>query len=124
MRLRPSVLIVEDDASLRTLYRTALTLAGFDVAEASNGYDALRALEAAPPDLVILDLLLPVMSGHVVRQELAAQAHTRHIPVVIVTGEVAPRVDALDAECLLRKPVTPERLVEVVRSCLKARRTS
>ena len=110
------ILLVEDDAPLRSVYRTALRVAGFYVNEAGNGLDALRALEADPPDLVVLDLGLPLVSGYAVRAELAAQNHTRDIPVVVVTGS---EPDApLDVPCLLRKPIAPEELVDAVNKCL------
>jgi len=111
------VLIVEDDAQIRKMYRTALLLAGFAVREATDGLDALRALDEGTPDLVILDLGLPLMSGFSIHQELAAQAHTRHIPVVIVTGSDM-NLDHLDVPCVLRKPVDPDQLVKTVHSCL------
>jgi CheY-like chemotaxis protein len=115
---RPKVLIVEDDRPLRYYYRSALSLAGFDVFEAGSGYEALRSIDHHTPDIVVLDLGLPGLSGRTVLEELAAQVHTRHIPVVIVTGSIGAEFDQLDAECLLAKPVSSDRLVEVVRNCL------
>jgi DNA-binding response OmpR family regulator len=115
---RQTILVVEDDPSLRQFYRTALMLAGYDVREAADGYDALMIIDTHPPDLVVLDLMLPQVSGHVVRQDLAAQAVTRDIPVVIVTGADRVEIDALDADCVLTKPVTAEQLIQVVRQCL------
>jgi len=100
------------------MYRTGLTLAGFDVQEAADGIDALRRLEHQPPDLIVLDILLPDISGVAIRQEMAAHAHTRHIPVVIVTGS-SMDLAALDVACILRKPVTPEQLVATVRNWMK-----
>ena len=114
-----TVLVVEDDGDLRRMFRTALALAGFDVIEAGNGLDALRVLDANPPHAVILDLGLPVMSGEAVRQEIAAHAHTRHVPVIVVTGQPGAH-DTLDAACILRKPVSPDRLVHVVKNCIAA----
>ena len=111
---RQTILVVEDDVATRHYYRLVLNLAGFDVLEVGDGYDALAVLETHTPDLVVLDLGLPRISGHVVRDDLAAQAHTRHIPVVIITGEL----EAPNADCVLAKPITPERLVDVVRRCL------
>jgi CheY-like chemotaxis protein len=110
------ILLVEDDARLRSVYRTALRVAGFFVNEAGNGMDALRALEADPPDLVVLDLGLPVISGYAVRTEIAAQGHTRNIPVIVVTGSEPD--SPLDVPYLLRKPVAPEDLVAAVNKCL------
>lgn len=120
MSPRATILIVEDDAPLRRLFRTALTLAGFDVREAADGYAALQALDEGRPDLIVLDLLLPRVNGFAVREELKAQAHTKDIPVVIVTGTDGVAHYELDANCVLRKPVTPERLVATVWTCLRA----
>jgi CheY-like chemotaxis protein len=114
------ILVVEDDDDLRRLYVTALMLAGFDVGQATDGLEALHYLDGAtPPDLIVLDLGLPNVSGYVVRQEIAAHAHTRDIPIVIVTGSPTP-ADRLNVACVLRKPVTPDQLVEAVRICLPA----
>jgi DNA-binding response OmpR family regulator len=116
---RQTVLIVEDDTDLRKYYRHALSIAGFDVQEARGGFEALRTLDLNPPDIVVLDLMLPGVDGFVVMQELAAHAHTRSIPLVVVTGS-AENLDHLDVTCLLRKPVSPEDLVNVVRKCLSS----
>jgi two-component system cell cycle response regulator DivK len=112
-----TILIVEDDVDLRRMFRTALTLDGFRTIESGDGLNALHILDSDPPDLVVLDLGLPLVSGQVVRQEIAAQAHTRHIRVVVVTGSAGAH-DDMDVACVLRKPVTPEELVRVVRTCL------
>jgi len=64
--------LVEDDESLRALWRTALKLEAFDVVEAGDGLDALKLVEANPPDLVVLDLGLPHVDVLSVRQDLAA----------------------------------------------------
>ncbi len=117
MRAQRRVLIVEDDAPARRMYRVALSFAGFEVVEADDGMAALRQIDQHPPDIVVLDLLLPNVSGLVVQQEIAAHAHTRNIPIVVVTGSDLD-VDRLDVPCVLRKPVLPDRLVEAVRSCL------
>jgi DNA-binding response OmpR family regulator len=112
-----TVLIVEDDPALRRMYRAALALAGFNVLEADDGLAALHFLDQVSPDIVVLDLMLPTMSGLVVQQEIAAHAHTRNIPIVVVTGSDL-KLDHLDLPCVLRKPVTPESLVDAVKSCL------
>jgi CheY-like chemotaxis protein len=69
------------------------------------------------PDLILLDLRLPILSGHAVVQEVAAQGHLRHIPTMVVTGSQEP-LDYLDVACVLRKPVTPDDLTEAVWRCL------
>jgi CheY-like chemotaxis protein len=111
-----TILIVEDDRDLRQMFRTTLSLAGYRVQEANDGVEALHLLDNERPDLVVLDLGLPRVSGYVVRQEIAANAHTRDIPIVVVTASLAP--DELDVACLLCKPVTPEQLLQTVAECL------
>jgi CheY-like chemotaxis protein len=110
---------------LRRFFRTALGHAGFKVREVGDGLTALQALDDERPDVVVLDLELPVVSGHVVSQEIAAQAQTRDIPVVVVvTGTTGVDVERLkvDVDCVLTKPITAERLVDVVRECLASKK--
>ena len=102
------------------MYRTCLTLAGYDVEEAADGLAALNAIDSNPPDLVVLDLMLPTVSGFVVQQDVAARSHTRHIPIVIVTGSHDEIVQKLDVPCVLTKPVSPDEVLEAVRRCLAA----
>ena len=123
MSRRLRVLIVDDDVDLRRMFRQALTVAGFEVHEAGDGLEALRSIDRARPDAVVLELGLPMMSGQAVRQEIAANAYTRQIPVIIVTGETGPH-EQLDVACVLHKPVSPERLIQSVRACIASRGTS
>ena len=114
---RQTILVVEDDEDLRRLFRTVLALAGYDVIEAGDGLEALNRIDQAPPDLVILDLMLPGISGLAVHHELAAQALTRQIPIVVITGSSIDPSE-LNVACLLRKPILPDELVKAVRTCL------
>jgi DNA-binding response OmpR family regulator len=111
---RASILIVEDDPDLRELFQIALSFEGFDVREARSGFEALRMLDAQPPDLVLLDLGLPGIDGFAVREEISANAFTQHIPVVIVTASTQD-LSHLDAAVILRKPISPADVVETVR---------
>jgi DNA-binding response OmpR family regulator len=112
------ILVVEDDPQLRRMYRMSLTVAGFDVREASDGIEALRRVEDESPDLVILDLALPRLQGRDVQLELTANARTRHIPIVIVTGDPGDLVESENV-CILRKPIDPEKLIQTVQRCLR-----
>ena len=114
-----SVLVVEDDDELRRLYARTLTLSGYRVKEARGGFEALRFIDSDRPDAIVLDLMMPGVDGFAVLNELAGHAHTRQIPIVVVTG-VAGDLQWVDAACLLKKPVTPERVVQAVRQCLAA----
>ena len=112
-------MIVEDDKDLRQLFGFALRGAGFDVRQAADGVDALRAIDDQPPDVIILDLLLPTLDGICVRQEIAAHAHTQHVPVVVVTGSTLD-VTHLNVAAVLRKPVDADVLIAAVRQAIQA----
>jgi len=103
------------------MYRTSLSVAGFDVREVSDGLEALRVLEAESLDLVVLDLALPRLHGRDVQQDMAANAATRHIPIVVVTGDPG-NMEENDNVCILRKPIDPEKLIEAVQRCLRKRK--
>lgn len=111
------ILIVEDDGELRRMIRHALSFAGYDVQEAGDGLHALRLLDTDPPDAVILDLGLPIISGHTVRAEIAAHAHTRDIAVIIITGTTGDH-EVLGVACVLMKPFEMEQLIKTVRRCV------
>ena len=115
--LRKRILVVEDDADLRRMFRTILSMSGYDVEEAGDGIDALHLIDNRLPDLIVLDLVLRVLDGVSVQQELASQAMTRQIPIVIVTGSTI-NTAALDVACVLHKPVMPDELVRTVKHCL------
>ena len=115
---RKKILVVEDDPSLRELYRTSLTIARYSVIAVEDGLDALRRIESDPPDLVILDMALPRLGGRDVQQELAAHAETRNIPILVVTGTDTRDLNPADFPCILRKPVRPDALIAAVDDCL------
>jgi DNA-binding response OmpR family regulator len=116
------ILVVEDNDDLRGLYKIALRAAGFQVSQASDGLTALRAIEADAPDLVVLDLNLPLISGFEVHREL--MHHVKHVPVVVVTGLASERTRALNVSHVLHKPIMPEALVRAVVDCLAGRRSA
>jgi DNA-binding response OmpR family regulator len=99
------------------MYRAAVSLAGFHTIEAHDGLTALRVLDQRSADLVILDLMLPTLDGLTVQQEISANAGTRDLPILIVTGSNLPLED-VKVPCILRKPVTVDDLVDAVRRCL------
>ena len=119
---RTTLLVVEDDAELRQLYRAILVGAGYAVIPVEDGIDALRRLEVDAPSAIVLDLSLPRLGGLDVHREIAAHADTRHIPVIIVTGSDTADLDPRDFACILKKPVDPDSLLEAVAKCLRSRR--
>ena len=118
---RPTVLVVEDDAAARSMFRLALQSAGYAVIAVEDGIDALNRVEAQKPDAVVLDLALPRLDGRDVHRELAARPDTIGIPIVVVSGTDTSDLNPDDFACVLRKPVNPDVLLSAVESCLRNR---
>jgi two-component system alkaline phosphatase synthesis response regulator PhoP len=114
-----TVLVVEDDRELRDLVRRYLERAGLAVHTTGSGAEAIRVLEAAGADLVVLDLGLPDVDGTLV---LDAARHGREVPVVVLTArsDVADRIDGLrrGADDYVTKPFSPTELVLRVQAVL------
>lgn len=117
-----SVLIVEDDPPLRELYRTLLREAGYTVVAVEDGLAALHSIEKRRPAAVVLDLVLPRLSGRDVYQELKARPDTCDIPVVVVSGHDVSDLNEAEFASVLRKPLQPENLVAAVENCLRRAR--
>jgi two-component system phosphate regulon response regulator PhoB len=96
---KPRVLIVEDEAPLVTMLRYNLEREGFDVAEAADGEEALARIAERKPDVVLLDWMLPLVSGIEVCRRLRRSPATRSLPVIMLTarGEEGDRVRGLDS---------------------------
>jgi two-component system, cell cycle response regulator DivK len=118
-RDRPLVLIVEDQSDLRQLYVQALTMSGFAVIEAGNGADAITHTSAHFPDVVIMDLSLPIVDGWEATRRMKDDSRTQHIPVVALTahdgsGELQ-RATRAGCDWFVPKPCQPHDLIEEVR---------
>ena len=117
--VRPRVLVVEDEAPLRELVVVTLGDA-FACEEADDGEAALAAMRVAPPELVILDVMLPGRSGLEVLQEMRAERALKKVPVVVVSAWQAPkdvaRALAAGADRFLGKPFRVEELASMARA--------
>lgn len=102
----PLILVVDDDASLRAPLEALLQAAGFATAAAENGVHAVRAAAALGPDLVLMDLRMPVLDGWGAMELLRAGAATAAIPVLAVTADAPDpeRVRAAGFRALVAKP--------------------
>jgi DNA-binding response OmpR family regulator len=118
MPRRPLLLIVEDDPVLRELYRVALSVANFDVQLCPDGWSALQYLDQQRPDLIVLDLDLPRVSGVDIYKELRAHAVTHSVPIVVCTGSDAAA--DLPGATILRKPCAPDQLIATVERALRS----
>ena len=122
----PYVLVVEDEDALATLLDYNLMKEGFRVERAADGEEALLRVAEEPPDLVVLDWMLPKVSGVEVCRQLRAGAETRRTPVLMLTarGEEADKVRGLDtgADDYVVKPFAMSELVARIRALLRRSR--
>jgi two-component system phosphate regulon response regulator PhoB len=120
---KPFVLIVEDEASLVAMLRYNLEREGFEVGEAGDGEEALAQIAERKPNLVLLDWMLPLVSGIEVCRRLRRSPETRLLPVIILTarGEETDRVRGLDggADDYIVKPFSPSELVARLRAVMR-----
>jgi len=121
--IKPRVLVVEDETALVELLRYNLEQAGFRVSAAYDGEEALASVQEDTPDLVLLDWMLPLMSGIEVCRQLRRQTATANLPIIMLTarGEEGDRVRGLDAgaDDYVSKPFSPTELVARIRAVLR-----
>jgi CheY-like chemotaxis protein len=122
-RRKPIVLVVDDFADNREMYSEYLSFSGYEVIEAKNGIEAIEAAQARMPDIIIMDLSLPVMDGWEATRRLKADDQTRRIPIVALTGHALAghSKGAKEAGCdsFLAKPCLPDQLVAEIRRMLE-----
>jgi two-component system phosphate regulon response regulator PhoB len=120
---KPLVLVVEDEAALATMLRYNLEKQGFRVEEAADGQEALTRISEAQPDLVLLDWMLPVMSGIEVCRQIRRRTNTRDLPVIMVTARTEDQ-DAVrglntGADDYITKPFSMDTLLARMRALLR-----
>lgn len=120
---RPLILVVEDEAALLTMLRYNLEKNGFRVEEATDGQEAVTRISEERPDLVLLDWMLPVMSGIEVCRQIRRQTETRDLPVIMLTARTEDQdaVRALNtgADDYITKPFGIEALLARIRALLR-----
>jgi two-component system phosphate regulon response regulator PhoB len=120
---KPVILVVEDEAPLLTLLRYNLEKQGFRVEEAADGQEALLRVAEAKPDLVLLDWMLPALSGIEVCRQIRRRPATRDLPIIMVTARTEDQdaVRALDtgADDYIAKPFVMDALLARIRALLR-----
>lgn len=113
------MLIVEDDRDVREMLEMFLSYSGYSISSATNGAEALDRMRERQPCVVLLDLMMPVMSGWQFRERQMADEQLAKVPVVCVTAAADPNavMSQLGVQCM-RKPVDLDALIKVVhRTC-------
>jgi two-component system phosphate regulon response regulator PhoB len=122
-----TILIADDDPDIRDLVAFKLEQAGFAVAAVEDGLAALSAARDAPPDLIVLDVMMPGMSGIDVCRELRAHAATAKLPVILLTARVQEGDMEVGfgagADDYVVKPFSPRELISRVEALLARTRT-
>lgn len=120
-----SILIVDDEAPIREMIAVALEMAGYDCLEADNAQDAHAIIVDRKPDLILLDWMLPGMSGVEFAKRLRSEERTRSIPLIMLTarGEEQDKVAGLEAgaDDYVTKPFSPRELVARIKAVLRRR---
>jgi CheY-like chemotaxis protein len=119
--VRTSVLIVEDHADLREMLAVLLETEGFAVQTAKNGAEALERLNEARPAVILLDLMMPVMTGDEFRSRQLADPRFRDVPVICMTAahDGRARAERMHADAYFQKPVDFDSLIGAVREHIR-----
>jgi DNA-binding response OmpR family regulator len=120
------ILCVEDEPEMIDLTRLILGRRGFEVKGAAGGVEGLKMIRQDPPDLVLLDLMMPDMDGWEVYQQMKADEKTKHVPVIVVTAK-AQSIDKVlglhiaKVDDYITKPFSPQDLMNSVDKVLKSK---
>jgi two-component system cell cycle response regulator DivK len=116
------ILVVEDQEDNRQILHDLLTSAGYEVVEAIDGAEALRAVASRRPDLILMDIQLPIMDGYEATRRLKADPATRDIPLIVITSYALSgdegKARAAGADDYVAKPFSPRALLAKVREYL------
>jgi len=120
---KPKILIVDDEPDVVGLIERTLKVYGFDTLKAYDGIGALDLVSTEKPDLILLDIMMPMMSGYEVCEQIKANPQTQNIPVVCLSSAHTPdaRAHSLRAGAveLITKPFMPAELVAQIRRYLR-----
>ena len=113
---KPTILIVDDDPAIRKMLAEVLTLDGYPYETAANGQEALEALGKSGPRVILLDLLMPVLDGRGVMNELRAspEVRARHRVVLVSANDRLEAARDLEPDSMLAKPFTADQLLDVI----------
>ena len=117
------ILVVDDDRNLRKIIQTNLEIAGYDVTTAASGDEALNILDDMQPDLVVLDVMMPMMDGYEVARRIRRHPSNTHVPIIMLTAksEVEDKLAGFEAgaDDYMTKPFGPQELLARVKAKIR-----
>ena len=120
--MKQRILIVEDQEDNRRILRDLLSKAGFELLEATTGQEGVRLAEVNRPDLILMDVQMPVLDGHEATRRIKAQPELRKIPIIVITSYAMSGDDAkakaAGADAYVAKPFSPRALLTTIRQFL------
>ncbi len=123
MEVQKTILVIEDDAGQRQIYELALRRSGFSVVTKNDAYEGLRWLEQILPDLILLDVMLPGLSGIDMLVRIRDTENGKEVPVIIATAHWEMSTEEYEryrVSAFIRKPISPGDMVNIVKSVLDA----
>jgi two-component system, cell cycle response regulator DivK len=116
------ILVVEDQEDNRRILRDLLTSAGFELIEGTTGEEGIRLAESRRPDLILMDIQMPVLDGYEATRRIKATTELRHIPIIVVTSYALSgddvKAQAAGADAYVAKPFSPRELLTKIRQFL------
>jgi two-component system cell cycle response regulator DivK len=115
--MKKRILVVEDQLDNRQMLHDLLTHAGFDIVEAENGEEAIAFAQASLPDLILMDIQLPILDGYEATRRLKADPDLKSIPIIVVTSYALSSEKARLAGCddYVAKPFSPRLLLAKIK---------
>lgn len=118
------ILIIEDDYFLMDIYTTRLKKEGFEIEQATNGEEAIKKLQHIKPDLILLDIVLPLREGFEVLKEIKKSEKLKDVPVIIISNlnqreEVQKGLSLGAIKYLVKADYTPTQIVEEIKNIFK-----
>jgi twitching motility two-component system response regulator PilH len=114
----PHILIIDDSLAETRIFTALLEKQGYQVSVACNGQEGIQVAKARQPDVILMDVVMPLMNGFQATRELSRAAETAHIPIIVCSSKAAEtdRLWAMrqGAKAYLAKPVTPKILLETL----------
>ncbi len=122
--MKGKILLVDDTEFYQKMYKTKLLTEGYHVMTANNGLEAIKAIAAEKPDMILLDLMMPVMDGFKVLQSIKMNNLFKDIPVVVFsakgdTDEISKAIAAGASDFLVKATSTPNKVVEKIKQIME-----